>query len=132
MERASTIGRMALVLLASAAVVGCGPLPIAPPPGEPSCTTSGRRPEARPIALPLYRPAMGDRFALPEVIQANNAFALDLYHAMRSQPGNIVVSPACLTPGLAMLRAGRVARRPPRSTAPSIGPPRSPRAPWPL
>jgi serpin B len=54
----------------------------------------------------LFRPAQADRASLPEVIKANNAFALDLYHAMRRQPGNIVVSPACLTPGLAMLRAG--------------------------
>jgi serpin B len=96
---------MALMLAASAAA-GCGPPPIAPPPGLPNRTMLRLPREIRPVLPPLFRPAQADRAALPAVIKASNAFALDLYHVLRSQAGNIVVSPACLTPGLAMLRAG--------------------------
>ena len=69
-------------------------------------TARRQRLEVQRVAMPLHRPAEADRAALPDVVKANNAFAVDLYHAMRSQPGNILVSPACLTAGLAMLRAG--------------------------
>ncbi len=48
------------------------------------------------------RPTAG----LPAVVKANNAFAVELYHKLRSEPGNILVSPACLTAGLGLLRAG--------------------------
>jgi serpin B len=58
------------------------------------------------VELPLHRPDRADRTALPGVVQANNAFALDLYHRLRSEPGNLLVSPACLTAGLGLLRAG--------------------------
>jgi serpin B len=56
--------------------------------------------------LPLSRPEQADREALPDIVTANNAFALDLYRKLRSQPGNFVASPACLTAALQLLRAG--------------------------
>jgi len=62
--------------------------------------------EVKLVDLPLHRPDRADRQALPEVVKASNAFALDLYHRLRSGPGNILVSPACLTAGLGLLRAG--------------------------
>ena len=99
------IQRLAL-FLASAVALGCGPPPIAPS-FVPKPESSGRLVKAaQPVALPLHRPAAPDRSSLPAVVKANNAFAVDLYHAMRARPGNILVSPACLTAGLAMLRAG--------------------------
>jgi hypothetical protein len=106
MNRTSMIGRMALVFLASSAA-GCGPPPIGPPPWTPPPMGSLQpQTEVQRVSLPLHRPAQADRAALPDVVKANNAFAVELYRAMRSQPGNILVSPACLTAGLAMLRAG--------------------------
>jgi serpin B len=56
--------------------------------------------------LPLHRPEKADRTALPDVVKANNAFALDLYHKLRSEPRNLLTSPACLTAGLGLLRVG--------------------------
>jgi serine protease inhibitor len=107
MNGSTTIGRMALVFLATAATIaGCGPPPIAPAPGPPPEPSGVLVRETFCSSIPLHRPAQADRCALPEVVKANNAFAVDLYCAMRAQPGNILVSPACLTAGLAMLRAG--------------------------
>ena len=58
------------------------------------------------VELPLHRPEQAERTSLPGVVQANDAFAVDLYHRLRSEPGNILISPACLTAGLGLLRAG--------------------------
>lgn len=99
------IQRLAL-FLASAVALGCGPPPIAPS-FVPKPESSGRLVKAaQPVALPLHRPAAPDRSSLPAAVKANNAFAVNLYHALRARPGNILVSPASLTTGLAMLRAG--------------------------
>jgi len=57
-------------------------------------------------SLALHRPEQADRGALPDVVKASNALALDLYHKLRAEPGNLLVSPACLTAALGMLRAG--------------------------
>ena len=108
MKRAATISRLACSCLAAVASAGCGPPPIGPPPGPPP-GARGQRPEPRApaaVPMPIHRPPEADRSALPEVVTANNAFALDLYRALRPGPGNILVSPACLTAALAMLRAG--------------------------
>ena len=108
MKRASTINGLACVCLAAVASAGCGPPPIGPPSGPPPGARGQRLERKAPaaISMPIHRPAQADRSALPEVVKANNAFALDLYRALRPGPGNILVSPACLTAGLAMLRAG--------------------------
>jgi serpin B len=91
MSRTSMIERIALVLLASSAAAGCGPPPIGPPPWTPPPMGSLPPPtNVQPVSLPLHRPAQADRAALPEVVKANNAFAVDLYRAMRSQPGNML------------------------------------------
>ena len=63
-------------------------------------------PGAKSVSLPLFRPAKAHRDQLPEVIRANNTFALSIYHRVRSEPGNILISPASLTAGLGLLRAG--------------------------
>jgi serine protease inhibitor len=107
MNRSTMIRRIALVFVATAAAIaGCGPPPIAPAPGPPPEPSGRLVKEQPPAPMPLHRPAQADRSAMPDVVKANNAFAVDLYRAMRSRPGNILVSPASLTAGLAMLRAG--------------------------
>ncbi len=84
-------------VLALAAQAGCGSTES---PGE------APRTEVQLVPLPLHRPERGDRTALPRVVRASNSFALDLYHALRTEPGNLLVSPGCLTAGLELLRAG--------------------------
>lgn len=107
MNWSTMIGRMALVVLATvAAIAGCGPPPIAPAPGPQPEPSGVLIRETNCTSMPLNRPAQADRSALREVVKANNAFVVDLYRAMRSQPGNLLVSPACLTAGLSMLHAG--------------------------
>jgi serpin B len=108
MKHTSMIARFASGWLAMIGAVGCGPPPIGPPPGPPP-GAKGQPLKREPspfVAMPLHRPAEGDREALTDVVRANNAFALDLYHRVRREPGNLLVSPTCLTVGLAMLRAG--------------------------
>lgn len=100
----SSIG--CLVVLAAG---GCGPPPLyqpsGPPPGARGEPIQRKATTAR-VPMPIHRPAQFDRAALPDVVKANNAFAVDLYRALRTEPGNLLVSPASLTAGLAMLRAG--------------------------
>ncbi len=43
---------------------------------------------------------------MPEVVQGNNRFALDLYGALRKQPGNLFYSPGSISTALAMTYAG--------------------------
>jgi serpin B len=43
---------------------------------------------------------------MPEVVRSNNAFALALYHRLRRREGNVLVAPACVSSGLALLHAG--------------------------
>ncbi|WP_435008677.1 serpin family protein [Tundrisphaera lichenicola] len=43
---------------------------------------------------------------MPAIVRANNAFAMALYQRLRTRPGNLLVSPACLSAGLALIRAG--------------------------
>ena len=108
MTRNSMIARFAAGWLVAIGAVGCGPPPIGPPPGPPpGAKGQPLRPEPSPfVAMPLHRPDEGDRAALPDMVKANNAFAVDLYHRMRREPGNLLVSPTSLAVGLAMLRAG--------------------------
>ena len=94
MSRTSMIGRMALAFLASATSPGAARHRSPRRPGHRRRWARLQlRTEVQRVALPLHRPAQADRAALPDVVKANNAFALDLYHAMRSQPGNFLVSP---------------------------------------
>ncbi|WP_435020096.1 serpin family protein [Tundrisphaera sp. TA3] len=90
-------GRSLALLLTVAALAGCErsrkPVAIIPPP-------------AAPASLPLFRPAIEAREDLPAIVRANNAFAVSLYQKLRDRPGNLLVSPACLSAGLALLHAG--------------------------
>ncbi|WP_406698047.1 serpin family protein [Singulisphaera sp. Ch08] len=97
MSRNRIVTLFAMIMLAAPA--GCG---------TSATPRRAERPRMKvtPVALPLHRPDRADRTALPGVVQANNAFALDLYHRLRSEPGNLLISPACLTAGLGLLRAG--------------------------
>ena len=63
-------------------------------------------PPIMPTKMPLFRPAGGDREKLPAIVRANNTFAFSLYNRMRNRPGNLVVSPACLSAGLALVHTG--------------------------
>ncbi len=90
-------------------IAGCGPPEIGPPPGPPPGargTPMHRSPPMTPIAMPIPRPAAPDQSAMPEVVRANNALAVELYRALRARPGNLLIAPPCVTTGLAMLRAG--------------------------
>ena len=59
------------------------------------------------LSLPLHRPETGDREQLPAMARANNEFAVSLYHQLRQKrEGNLLISPASLWTGLAMLRMG--------------------------
>jgi serpin B len=113
----SIVGWMVVVGLA--ALAGCG-VPVKPGQArvvaqpveranvlfaDGSVRTQWVRKGAQPLSPP-YRPEHADRVALPAVVKANNTFAVDLYRELRSKPGNILVSPASLTVGLGMLRAG--------------------------
>ena len=86
-------------VLALTAVAGCGSTVKPPQANRP-------RLKVQLAELPLHRPEQSDRSALPEVVKANNAFALDLYHKLRPELGNFLVSPGCLTAGLGLLHAG--------------------------
>ena len=83
-----------LALLALAALVGCR----REPPAE--------RPSPSLPALPPPSPTAARSGDLPAVVRANNAFAVALYHRLRSGTGNLLVSPACLSAGLALVHAG--------------------------
>ena len=93
-----------------------------------------RQPRARPerVVLPLHRPEQADRDALPDLVRANNAFALDLYRAMHSTPGNLVVSPGMLDGGTCPACAARAVKPPRRLIACFTCPAHSRTAPWPL
>jgi serpin B len=77
---------------------------------------AGSHPTQKPIepvprpgllaTLPLFRPTSSDRENLPAIVRANNAFALALYERLRTEPGNLLVSPACLSAGLALVHTG--------------------------
>ena len=60
--------------------------------------------------LPACRSRAGSPGADPEdleqVIAGQNAFAIDLYHQLASQPGNLLVSPFSISTALAMTYAG--------------------------
>ncbi len=80
-----------------AALAGCQrtPKPVEPVP-----------PPGLPATLPLFRPTGADRENMPAIVRANNAFALALYQLLRTRPGNLLVSPACLSTGLAFIHTG--------------------------
>lgn len=94
MDLVATLMRLLGGLLVLALLAGCQRTvePIPPP--------------ALPAKMPLVRPATGDRDDSAVVVRANNAFAVALYHRMRTHPGNLLVSPACLSAGLAMVHTG--------------------------
>src|SRR5689334_10955117 len=89
--------RSLAIPLMIAALAGCQrtPKPVEPVP-----------PPGLPATLPLFRPTNGDRKNLPAIVRASNAFALALYQQLRTRPGNMLVSPACLSAGLALIHAG--------------------------
>ena len=97
MDVFTTRVRLLAIPVMIAAFAGCQrtPKPVSqvPPPRLP----------ARP---PLVWPTKSDRENLPAIIRANNAFALALYQRLRTGPGNLLVSPACLSAGLALIHAG--------------------------
>jgi serpin B len=47
---------------------------------------------------------------LPAVVDANNALGLAIYAELRKQPGNLLISPACLTVALSLVAAGARSR----------------------
>ncbi len=96
-----SLRRLAIVLTI-VALTGCER---APTPGRPA-RRSPAPPPGAPATLPLFRPIVAGREDLPAVVDANNAFALALYHKLRTRPGNLLVSPACLSAGLAVLHSG--------------------------
>jgi serine protease inhibitor len=58
------------------------------------------------VPLPSVRPTSAEREDVVAIARANNAFAVSLYHHARKQPGNLLVSPACLAGGLAAVQLG--------------------------
>lgn len=89
--------RSLAIPLMIAAFAGCQrtPEPVRPVP-----------PPGQPATLPLFRPTGGDREKMPAIVRANNAFAVALYQRLRTRPGNLLVSPASLSAGLALIHAG--------------------------
>ncbi len=79
-----------IAYLALAALVGCR--------REPPAEGPGPRPTGPPPAA-----RFGD---LAAVDRANNGFAVALYHRLRSRSGNLLVSPASLSSGLALAQSG--------------------------
>ena len=105
MSRTSMIGRMALVFLASSAAAGAA-RHRSRRPGHRRPMLVRRRDGGAAGRAAAASAAAADRSSLPAVVKANNAFALDLYHAMRSRPGNHPGLARVPDAGLAMLRAG--------------------------
>lgn len=60
------------------------------------------------LATLLIHPAgaVEEKKPMTDVARGNNAFALDLYGKLRSEPGNVFVSPYSIASALAMTRAG--------------------------
>lgn len=96
MSRAWVAGGIALVALAGFSGYG----------QRETVITQRLRMRVQPMGVTLHRPGQTVRAALSDAVHANNAFAMDLYHKLRSEPGNILISPACLTAALGLLRAG--------------------------
>jgi serpin B len=102
-----------LIIMTLLAVAGCR-APAAPPEAE---TPGAVEPvEVPPMPIeeiafiqserprsPAPDSALGD---LPVLVRGNSAFALDLYQALREQPGNLFYSPYSISLALAMTYAG--------------------------
>lgn len=102
-----------LIIMTLLAVAGCR-APVAPPVAE---TPGAVEPvEVPPMPIeeiafvqserprsPAPDSALGD---LPVLVRGNSAFALDLYQALREQPGNLFYSPYSISLALAMTYAG--------------------------
>lgn len=90
--------RLSLALTAAAVLwAACAPLP-APIQSEPVQTDLAR--DLAPAVPPTD---------LQALVGSNNAFALDLYAALRSEDGNLIASPYSISLALAMTRAGAAA-----------------------
>jgi serpin B len=49
---------------------------------------------------------MAGRAGMSPTVRANNAFAIALYRRLQRRPGNLLISPACLSAGLVLLHTG--------------------------
>ena len=70
------------------------------PPADPSTSPTG---PSQPSATPPAAPSDGD---VAKLVEGQNAFALDLYEALRAGKGNLAFSPASISAALAMTYAG--------------------------
>lgn len=87
--------RMASILSAIVALAGCRRDP-------------GRVEDVTPPAAPvsMVGPVVVDRYGLPVVVRASNAFAMERYRRIRERPGNLLAAPAATSAGLATRLAG--------------------------
>ena len=106
---------MAAALVALTVLFGCGgePPAIVPPPTQAPTSTALANPVLPdPTAVAELR-SDKDRSAsvvgaaeLTGLVQGNNAFAFDLYHALSDREGNLFYSPFSISQALAMTSAG--------------------------
>lgn len=67
---------------------------------------SGDRPTTPPDPLVIRRLPEPVHVEAAQVVEGNNAFALDLYRQLRSEPGNLFLSPFSISTAFAMTYAG--------------------------
>lgn len=111
--------------LVLALLTGCGGAPVAPDPtpgetpGRVPGNTPGDAPASPPARTPGDAPAKALQSSAQRIMQpgatpddlaalqaGNRRFAMDLYQALRTQPGNVMLSPYSISQALAMTYAG--------------------------
>lgn len=111
-----TLGRMrarplllSIVFAAAASTAACEKKPTPAPVAEPSSTgattspTESAMPSPTASAPAIRTPMPAD---MPDLAQRSNAFGVDLYGRIRTNPGNIAISPASISAALAMTYGG--------------------------